>query len=114
EQERLYNSLGAIYYESANYNQAINYFEKALQYDDDEETRVTLQSNIANCLVQLSRYDEGIKLLNTLLPSGFHKRIILHNIAHAYFKSGSYDSSLKYFNKIRQQNDQVSIRMLID
>ena len=30
EQERLYNSLGAIYYESANYAQAMNYFQKAL------------------------------------------------------------------------------------
>src|SRR5689334_19616757 len=29
EQERLYNSLGAIYYESANYSQAMNYFQKA-------------------------------------------------------------------------------------
>lgn len=114
EQERLYNSLGAIYYESANYNQAINFFNKALQFDDEEETRVTLQSNIANCLVQLSRYDEGIKLFNTLLPAAYLRRIVLHNIAHAYYKTGRYDSALKYFKRVSRQNDEVTVRMLID
>lgn len=115
EQERLYNSLGAIYYESANYTQAINYFKKALEFDDDnEESRVILQSNIANCLVELSRYDEAINLFKTLLSSKYIKRIILHNTAHAYFKTGNYDSALKYFNKVSRQNDEVTVRMLID
>jgi CHAT domain-containing protein/predicted negative regulator of RcsB-dependent stress response len=114
EQERLYNSLGAIYFESANYTQAKNYFQKALQYDDDEETRVTLESNVANCLIQLSHYNEGIKLFNSLLPSGYLRRITLHNMAHAYFKAGKYDSAQKYFNKVSRQNDEVTVRMLID
>jgi CHAT domain-containing protein/Tfp pilus assembly protein PilF len=114
EQERLYNSLGAIYYESANYTQAMNYFQKALQYDDDEETRVTLQSNVANCLVQLSRYNEGIKLFNSLLRSRYLHRITLHNVAHAYFKIGKYDSAQKYFNKVSRRNDDVTVRLLVD
>ena len=114
EQARLYNSLGAIYYESANYSQAMNYFNNALQSDDAEETRVTLQSNIANCLVKLSRYDEGIKLFSALLPSAYLRRIVLHNIAHAYYKTGQYDSALKYFSKVSRQHDEVSVRMLTD
>ena len=114
EQDRLYNSLGAIYYESANYSQAMNYFHKALQYDDDEETRVTLESNVANCLVQLSRYNDGIKLFNSLLPTGYLRRITMHNMAHAYFKTGRYDSAVYYFNKVNRQNDVVSVRMLVD
>jgi CHAT domain-containing protein/predicted negative regulator of RcsB-dependent stress response len=114
EQERLYNSLGAIYYESANYTQAMNYFQKALQFDNDEETRVTLESNVANCLVQISRYNEGIRLFQSLLPTGFLRRITLHNIGHAFFKTGNYDSAVKYFNKVSRQNDEVTVRTLID
>jgi CHAT domain-containing protein/predicted negative regulator of RcsB-dependent stress response len=114
EQERLYNSLGAIYYESANYSQAMNYFQKALQYDDDEETRVTLESNVANCLVQLSRYNEGLQLFNSLLPSGYLRRITFHNLGHAYFKIGKYDSAVLYFNKVSRETDDVTIRMLSD
>jgi len=114
EQERLYNSLGAIYYESANYTQAMNYFQKALQFDDDTETRVTLESNVANCLVQLSRYNEGIKMLSALLPTGYIRRITLHNIGHAYFKAQKYDSALTYFSKVSRQNDEVTVRMLMD
>ena len=114
EQERLYNSLGAIYYESANYTQAMNYFRKALQFDDNEETRVTLESNVANCLVQLSRYNEGLQLFKSLLPSGYLQRITFHNLGHAYFKIDKYDSAVLYFNKVTRQNDEVTIRMLSD
>lgn len=114
EQERLYNSLGAIYYESANYSQAMNYFQKALQYDHDEETRVTLESNVANCLVQLSRYNDAINLFNSLLPTGRLRRITLHNLAHAYFKIGKYDSAVFLFNKVSRQADQVTVRLLMD
>ena len=115
EQERLYNSLGAIYYEGANYSQAINYFQKALEFDsDDVETRVSLQSNIANCLVQLRRFDEGIAIFKSLLQAKQINRVITHNIAHAYFLKNEYDSSFHYFLKVSRQQDEVTVRMLND
>lgn len=119
EQERLYNSLGTIYFESANYQQAKNYFEKALRTigstaDTRDESVVTLQSNIANCMLQLRQYPEAIKIFRQLLLTRMQSRVISHNLAHAYSESKHYDSSLYFFGKVSRQNDIVTVRMLND
>ena len=111
EQERLFNSLGAIYYEIANYQQASNYFEKAKQFAlHDNETKITLESNVANCLMQLNRATDAIDIFKELLPYRYIQRAILHNLGHAYFKLNKYDSAIAYFNKVKQENDWISVR----
>ncbi|RYF92723.1 MAG: CHAT domain-containing protein, partial [Chitinophagaceae bacterium] len=119
EQERLYNSLGTIYFESANYQQAKNYFEKALRtlgpsVDMKDESVVTLKSNIANCMLQLRQYRGAINLFRELLRTGMQSRVISHNVAHAYAETKQYDSSLYYSGKVSRQNDIVTVRMLND
>jgi CHAT domain-containing protein len=116
DQEHLYNSLGTIYFESANYQQAKNYFEKALKLSGPisshpDETSVTLQSNIANCLLQLKQHTQAIKIFRHLLRSGINRRVITHNIAHAYFDAQKNDSALFYFGLVERQNDLVTVRM---
>lgn len=115
DQERLYNSLGTIHFESANYQQAKNYFEKALTAfgplpTHPDETVVTLQSNIANCLLRLRQYPQAIRIFTQLLRSGMQTRVIRHNIAHSYFEVKEYDSALRYFAAVPRQNDIVTIR----
>lgn len=119
EQERLYNSLGAIYFESANYLQGKNYFNKALQFTENstsaaDETIVTLKSNIANCLLRLKQYDAAIREFKKLLPLKLFTRVLHHNIAHTFFESNQYDSALTYFNKVPRKDDVVTVRMLND
>lgn len=115
EQERLYNSLGAIYYEIANHQQAINYFEKAKQFAaNDKETIATLESNIANCLVQLNRFDEAIRKFRFLLTQKYLPRSLYHNTGHAYFKMANYDSALFFLNRVRPHDDWITVRTLND
>lgn len=115
EQERLYNSLGAIYYEIANYQQAINYFEKAKQYAaSDRETLATLESNIANCLVQLRRFDDAIRKFRLLLSQKYLPRSLYHNTGHAYFKTGNYDSALYFFRRVDSKDDWITVSMMND
>ncbi|MBL7699078.1 MAG: CHAT domain-containing protein [Chitinophagaceae bacterium] len=119
DQEHLYNSLGTIYFESGNYQQAKNYFEKALRLlnaspTHSDEATVTLQSNIANCLLQLKQHEQAIKIFRQLLNSGLQERVLTHNIAHAYYEENKLDSAVYYFNLVERRNDIVMVRMQND
>jgi CHAT domain-containing protein/tetratricopeptide (TPR) repeat protein len=119
EQDRLYNSLGAIYYESANYLQAKNYFTKALESssttaDDYEELYTGVQSNIANCLMKLNQYDAALQIFKSLAPNEQQKNIILQNTAHSYFELGRYDSALTIYQSLPVQNNFSSLLALTD
>jgi tetratricopeptide (TPR) repeat protein len=126
EKERLYNSLGAIYFESADYLQSKNYFEQALaavQPTDKEykESYVSIKSNIANCLLELDRPGEALtmyRLLNKIpLPAMQDDqkeltRTIRHNMAHAFFKLQQYDSALLHYNRIEITSEMRAVKML--
>lgn len=105
EQDRLYNSLGAIYFEAANYKQAINYFRTALllsspEKDDYLEFYTTIQSNLAQCLLKLNLVDSSLRILKGLKPGNNQKQIIQQNIAHAYYEKGVYDSALNLYSRL--------------
>lgn len=119
EQDRLYNSLGAIYYESANYQQAKNYFERSLQFsdklsDDYEEVFTGVQSNIANCLMKLNQYDSALRIFRALKPVEQQRNIILQNTAHSYFELKQYDSALAIYRSLPLQNNFSSVIALTD
>ncbi len=119
EQDRLYNSLGAIYYESANYLQAKNYFTKALESsssanDNYEELYTGAQSNIANCLMKLNQYDSALYIFKSLAPNEQQKNIVRQNKAHSYFELGMYDSALTIYQSLPLQNSFSSLLVLTD
>jgi CHAT domain-containing protein/tetratricopeptide (TPR) repeat protein len=120
EQEHLYNSLGAIYFEGANYQQAKNYFERALQAADKtntefNETYVSIKNNIAQCLIQLKQYAEALKVYKELLSLRTEqKNLLLQNIAHTYFELEQYDSALKIYSNLPAQNPLNHIVALND
>lgn len=122
ELERLYNSLGAIYYESANYQQAKNYFDKALLITDttvagNKESFAGIKSNIANCMLRLNRFDTALAIYKNLsrfnLPE-VTMEIIKQNMAHAYFETGVYDSALAIYQSLPLQNVLHKIKALND
>jgi len=122
EEERLYNSLGAIYFESANYLQAKNYFEKALlvtppDTEDYEESLVGINSNIANCLLRLNQYDSALRIYRLLLQYKMPdeiSEIIKQNTAHTYFELGRYDSALALYQQLPFKNPLNSVKALND
>ena len=105
EQDRLYNSLGAIYYEAANYKQAINYFETAISFTSPngklyKELYGSIQSNIANCLLKQHQYDLSISIFNQLMNRSYQTSLITQNLAHAYVEKGAFDSALAIYKKL--------------
>lgn len=122
-QDILYNSLGAIYFESANYLQAKNYFEKALSVtspetdNDYEDALIGINSNIANCLQRLNQFDSALRIyrkLLTLSASNEIMNIIRQNTAHTYFELGQYDTALAIYNSLPTDNALNRIKALND
>lgn len=105
EQDRMYNSLGAIYFETGNYSQALNYFllaktvtePGALGYRD---LITGIESNIANCFMKMNRHDTAIRILQTLDPGATQKNIIRQNMAHAWYELGQYDSAMHIYESL--------------
>lgn len=98
DRERLYNSLGAIYYEAANYQQALNYFTTALAQihtglEDYADSYTSIRSNMANCLLKMQYYDSALGILVKLDPG--NNNLIRQNIAHAHLEKGNYDTTLQ-------------------
>ena len=72
ERDRLYNALGALYYESGNYLQGKNYFVRALEITrrerpQDKISAVNFENNIASCLYKMGDYRESLKMYRHLL-----------------------------------------------
>lgn len=119
EKDRLYNSLGAIYFESANYIQAKNYFQKAFDFSDKssdnyEELYTGIQSNIANCLMKLNHHDSALRIFKSLTPDAQQRDIIRQNTAHSYFELNQYDSALAIYHSLPLQNEFSSVVVFTD
>jgi CHAT domain-containing protein len=119
DRESLYNSLGAIYYESANYQQSKNYFEKATEFlsvesDEYEEVYNGIQTNIASCLMKLARHGEAIAILRSLKKDEANKKIITHNTAHCYFELGAYDSAMALYRSYPVEKGYPGVVALTD
>ncbi len=105
ETGRLFNSLGALFYETGNYRQARNYFAKAVatlpKTDINyKEFLVSYNNNLAATLTKLEEYDEAIRLYEQILPYNISRNDILHNIGIINLNLGSVAKSLQYFRQV--------------
>lgn len=115
----LYNSLGVIYFESANFLQAKNYFEQAIPDGDslrqkDPHTYVSLYTNIATCLKFLGKTKDALSLYQTLLPLKIATDKIIYNIANSYFLLQQYDSALMHYNNVTTDDNSIVIKKMND
>lgn len=105
EQNRLFNSLGVLYYESGNYAQSINYFRKAIgivpPIEGVYEFQVaTYQTNIAAALRRLGKYDSAIMMYHNMIRDGLNQDYISVNLGISYNQMNKPDSALYFFNQL--------------
>lgn len=104
EQQRLYNRLGVIHYETGNYKQAKNYFEKALALLPVteplyKEFKANFQNNIASALLNLEQYDTAKTIYLQLLPSGLYKNEVMQNLGLIDLNLGDPAAAIRWFKK---------------
>ncbi len=107
EQFRLYNSLGAIYFEGGNFQQSINYFYRALQLLASHERAYdyisyALHNNIASALRQMHLYDSSLHIYQSILQYSekTEKDVLLLNISNIFLEKNLPDSALSYLSRI--------------
>ncbi len=109
ESERLYNMLGAIYYESGNYYQAKNYFLKAAEALSNSHSfykglYVNYQINLATALFKLEEYDTASKIYQQLLPYHIYENEIYNNIGLIHLYTHQPQKAIEYFGKVQYSN----------
>jgi CHAT domain-containing protein/Tfp pilus assembly protein PilF len=105
ETERLYNTLGALYYEIGNYRQAKNYTEKSLSVIPKsnpyyQQLVVNYKINLASILTKLEDYDEANHIYQQVLPLNINRDVILHNTGVINLKLGAVNKALDYFRQV--------------
>ncbi|MBN8687729.1 MAG: CHAT domain-containing protein [Chitinophagales bacterium] len=112
DQQRLYNQLGLIHYETGNYKQARNYFDKALSKLSPadpalKELRVTYQNNIASALLNLEQYEEAKAIYLQLLPSPVYKNVIRQNLGMIDLSLGAPADAIRWFRQTTPAPDNT-------
>lgn len=112
--QRLYNRLGAMYYENGNYRQAGNYFEKAIELlnatgSADKGLLVNYKINIASIHVKLEEYDKAKSLYESLLSSEIFTDEINHNLGIIHLRQQQYKKAIDYFRKVKYENSNKII-----
>lgn len=101
ELERLYNILGALYFEGGNYLQSKNCFEKALQIIENDKgntvKKINFETNIAAAQNRLGNYEEALQRYLSLLKYKEYTVDISLNIGNIYTALEQYNAALHYF-----------------
>lgn len=118
ETNRLYNTLGAMYYETGNYRQAKNYFGKAIAllnnpHSSNEGLLINYQINLAATLTRLEEFDEANTIYQQLLKQDINKNDILHNVGTINLRLGAARKALDFFQQVNYTNSR-KVRLLND
>jgi CHAT domain-containing protein/Tfp pilus assembly protein PilF len=111
--QRLYNLLGVMYYETGNYGQARNYFEKAIALlpanASDKTLLANYKINIASLLVKLEDFSQAQSVYQSVLPYNIFNDEINHNLGIISFKRKEYTKALGYFRKVNYSDNKKTI-----
>ncbi len=114
ETQRLYNRLGVMQYETGNYRQAKNYFEKAIAVQGadpaaDKSLLNNYRINIASLQVKLEEYEQARIIYESLLPSEDFANEIYHNLGIICLKTGDFKKGIDYFRKVAYTDNKKLI-----
>ena len=106
ELERLYNAFGILNFETGNYRQSKNNFEKAISVlDKTDDSRIAFlvnyKSNLASSLRKLYEYDAAMAIYTDLLKYKINTDEINQNIASIFLQIGASPQAIKYLHAIK-------------
>jgi CHAT domain-containing protein len=105
EKERLYMTMGALYYENGNYLQSKNNFTRALEIIEgkqppDAVMRVSIETNLATSFYRLGLYPEAISIYNKMLNQKVSTSFIYLNMGRTLAALHEYAKALNYYRKV--------------
>lgn len=111
ESERLFNKLGALYYETGDYKKCVQYTEKALSVVESKKNPntffiVNYKNNIATALLKLQEYNKALTIYNSILSYHIAQDELFYNMGNAYIGEGEYDTALHFLKQIKAMNHE--------
>ena len=105
DEVRLYNTLGALFYDNGNYRQGKNYFNRALEIVKsrrpfDTVSAVSIGTNIATSFYHLGLYRESLEMYNKILSYHIFGDYIYLNMGMAYVSLDKYPEAMACFRKV--------------
>ena len=91
-----YNILGTSSYELRDFKKSIDFFEKAIAFSDDQQTKFIYRNNIALSLKDLKSYDQSFSLFEELLREVYDEPKTYARILSNYAKS-KWEKDSEYF-----------------
>ncbi|HPG11957.1 MAG TPA: CHAT domain-containing protein [Chitinophagaceae bacterium] len=103
--QRLYNRLGAMYYETGDYYKAITYFEKAVDLLPAnspyfKQLSVYYKNNIASSLLKLEEYERAEQQYKELLETDQNSNEIFLNLGSIKLNEGEPIEAISWFKKV--------------
>ncbi|MCK4653456.1 MAG: tetratricopeptide repeat protein [Candidatus Cloacimonetes bacterium] len=101
----LYNNIGWTYHDSGEYEQALELFQKGLEWrktrNNEQATRIA-KWNVGRCLRSLKKNDEALQIQNELLQEFEEKQIeqdgyVFEELAELYLIKNNQSEAKKYF-----------------
>ncbi len=109
----IYNTLGIVYQELYNYDEAIKYYNKCYSDTLNEIDKSIIKNNIAVVHLVKNDFKKAIEILseiannNVLQKEVNHYARVLDNLGYAYFKSDN-SNALKYLNQALVLRDSLN------
>jgi tetratricopeptide (TPR) repeat protein len=102
----VYNNIGWTYHDLKEYDNALDLFQKGLEWrktQNNEQTIRIAKWNVGRCLRSLEKYDEALNIQNELLQEFEEKQIeqdgyVFEELAELYLIKNNRSEAKKYFN----------------
>ena len=102
-----YNNLGRVYSVQKRYQEAIKFYDKAIElgkkYNEVNALEAAFQEKAGICIL-LKKYDDALSLLKQIEPSRMESSTY-QVLGHLYSKTDQIDSAYYYLNKAIKQGD---------
>ena len=89
-------TVGAIFREKKDYNQALKYLSKAKEINPDDVNVLLLESNISYEMGNVEKYE---KIVNLILELNPNDETLYYNLGVVNMERGNYDKALEYYKK---------------
>ena len=96
-----FSNVGMVYYQNKNIERAVFYLKLSTNINP---TAIDAQNNLANILTEQNNYKEAIVHYNLALKASAENFSTLFNLGLAYQKNGNFESAIKSFLQVVQQD----------